>query len=269
MSILRSIGRAAIAGSKVQALASVLMISYSCFGSDRVQKDRLENAAYTSLSSVNHSRQLWSWGGKAHNFVELSDDEKACVECMTRVLSMDYSNQNLSRFAKNVLFNDTLICFDGISEMKDAWKFLWVFFRSSEAIATEVKRDVDTEGGVVLHIKYETEATTALGLVTGTFKSHVTLILENEQQRGVLSSPTFSGRAPPRIRAVEHRWFGGPILSRMTATQENVVGDFGDLCRRINGFGMSLILTARTEDGTRPHMTTNTPNRPPPLPVEK
>eukprot|EP00744_Colponema_vietnamica_P019337 GILI01027350.1.p1 GENE.GILI01027350.1~~GILI01027350.1.p1 ORF type:complete len:262 (+),score=7.97 GILI01027350.1:51-836(+) len=254
MAILRKLGRAFIIGASCQTCINTAMLGYSYFGTDYVQRERLQNAAHASMSPVasSASRSRWPFSGYLAGGIELSEDEKACVDSMTRVLSMDYSNQNLSKFTKNVLFNDPLICFDGISEMKDAWKFLWLFVERSQAVATEIRRDVDSTGGVVLHVAYETDAAFKFNLFTWTFHSHVTLILDND--RNALNTAS-SYIQYPRIQAVEHRFYGGPILSRMTSSQENILGDIGDICRRINGFAMSLILTARTEDGTKPRIT--------------
>ena len=142
-------------------------------------------------------------------------------------MSFDLDEQRAwSFFAPRVQLHDTLIFFDGLSELRDGWWFLSLFYTTSSPVVTEIRRE-EQDGTVFLHAKILTEASARFLPLQYTFPSTVTLELDDKQ----------------KICCVEHRWFGGPMVSKRTASVLNVVGDVGDVARRLNGFFLSLAVT--------------------------
>ena len=232
MSFFRTLVRTGLKSAVVFNVANAAMITHSLCGTDNVQQERLQSAPSYSL----HPKS--DWESTLKRLVGMGPrilpaEEMECVDAFTRLLCFTLDSKTTKFCAPNVVLNDSLICFDGLSEMKDGWWFLSQFFSECHASPTRVRRDVDTEGSVVLHIDYETDAIVRFTNFGYTFPSHATLVLENASQ--------YSDRK--RISVIEHRWFKGPIVSRMTSSHENTIGDAGDILRRMNGFVISLVLT--------------------------
>ena len=236
MSAFRFVVRSGLKSAVAFNIANAAMIGHSLLGTDVPQQERLESATSFAIHPKHDLesklKRMMGFGPKV-----LVPAERECVEAFTRLLCFSLDAHTTRFCAPNVVLNDSLICFDGLSEMKDGWWFLSQFFSDCYATPTRVRRDVDTEGSVVLHIDYETEATVRFTNFSYTFPSHATLVLEN--------APNSSEK---RINVIEHRWFKGPIVSRMTGSHENMLGDVGDIMRRMNGFVVSLVLTLHEED---------------------
>lgn len=159
----------------------------------------------------------------------LSASEQRCIDAMARVMAFqELSDAALwGTFAPSVQFHDTLVVFDTLAELRDGWQFMACFFQTSAPVMTEIRREVQDGSTVFLHAKVQTDCQSAMGLASFVFPSAVTLELDK-----------FG-----KICSVEHRWFGGPFVSRRTVSLDNVLGDVGDLSRRFSGFVLSLIIT--------------------------
>lgn len=192
----------------------------------------------------------------------LAPDEVECVEAWLDLMRFVVNPAgNLRKFSTQCTLNDPLIFFDGRSEVADGFAFLSYFFEKSDPVITSIRRE-EVGGVVSLHLKMQTEARVRWVPLHYTFSSAATLGLEDfggwKQSMGgasgASSSPSPSSqqiavaeRAPlqkrKRIHSVEHRWFGGPIVSRFTSTYKNAYGDMGDLVRRWEGFVLSTVIT--------------------------
>lgn len=154
----------------------------------------------------------------------------ACVRGMTSLLALNLEPQVFNRFfAPKVVFEDSLLIFDGLAETKDGWHFLQHFFHHTSPVVVEVREN--TANPNELHVHYSTDAQLRFVPVRYTFDSRVQLTLEDFERR-------------KRIVRVQHRWYGGAIVSRRSGSINSVVGDIGDLARRWNGFWLSSFLTA-------------------------
>ena len=151
------------------------------------------------------------------------------------------------RFAPSCFLNDSLIFFNGLTEIADGFWFMSLFYDSSEAVVTELRREVQGET-VFLHAKTSVDAKVRFVPLTYTFRSAVTLELSRESGNNAAESAVqrlaaVIGKKPLRIVNVEHRWFEGPIVSKFTSTYDSAWGDVGDLFRRVNGFFLSSVIT--------------------------
>lgn len=151
------------------------------------------------------------------------------------------------RFSPTCYLNDSLIFFNGLTEIADGFWFMSLFYDSSEAVVTELRREVQGET-VFLHAKTSVDAKVRWLPLTYTFRSAVTLELSRETgnkaaESAVQRLSSVIGRKPLRVVNVEHRWFEGPIVSKFTSTYDNAWGDVGDLFRRVNGFFLSSVIT--------------------------
>ena len=200
-----------------------LFIARSRYGVDEFFEQHWRYA--TPVTTTGHSKwkSLLHIGGP-HT---LRPAELACLEAWERVMSFDLDERRVwSAFSPRVQLHDTLIFFDGLSELRDGWWFLSLFYSQSCPVMTEIRRE-EQDGTVFLHAKFQTEATARFVPLQYTFPSTVTLELDERSN----------------ICCVEHRWFGGPLVSKRTASVANVVGDVGDVARRFTGFFLSLAVT--------------------------
>lgn len=220
-------------------------------------------------------------GGYFSRTKALSNEERECLEAWLDLMRFRVDpSGNLKRFSAHCALNDTLMFFDGLSECADGFLFLSYFYEASDPVIQELRRE-ETGGVVTLHAKLSTDAKIRWIPISYTFVSTVTLVLEDfggllNLASSAVSSPaqgnnataatsagvdddnagmarttyvaTSSGRvislqSKKRIRLAEHRWFGGPIVSRFTSTFKNSYGDMGDLFRRCNGFVLSTVMT--------------------------
>eukprot|EP00758_Cryptobia_borreli_P012193 Tbor_TRINITY_DN5723_c4_g3::TRINITY_DN5723_c4_g3_i1::g.20549::m.20549 len=220
--------------------ATMLGYSYCC--TDYPQKERLSRTERYTLQPPGYFKRIWA-------AKTLPPEERRCVDAFTSLITFNTNVPLTDNFTANVILNDSLICLDGLTEMKDGWWFLSHFFESVDAQVLEVKKDVDTAGCSVLHVKYEMIIVPRILSFPCTFNSHATLVTttssklidkEKKQTNIILHRP--------KVSVIEHRWWGGPILSRMTDTQRNILGDVGDLCRRMNGFTLSLVMSNPIND---------------------
>lgn len=171
----------------------------------------------------------------------LSGEERECVDAWMELMRFNADPKtNLKKFSSLCVLNDSLIFFDGLSELSDGFKFMSYFFDSSTPFITELRRE-EQGGSTLLHAKMITEAKVRWLPIAYTFKSAVTLELET--YGGVTAEGGATLKTRRRIRGVEHRWFEGPIVSRFTSTYNNCYGDMGDLLRRVNGFVLSTVVT--------------------------
>lgn len=159
----------------------------------------------------------------------MAASEQRCIDAIERVMAFQALDDEAlwGAFSPSVQFHDTLVVFDTLAELRDGWQFMSRFFQKSAPVMTEIRREVQDGSTVFLHAKVQTDCQSALGLASYVFPSTVTLELDK-----------FG-----KICSVEHRWFGGPFVSRRTVSLDNVLGDVGDLSRRFSGFVLSLIIT--------------------------
>jgi hypothetical protein len=173
------------------------------------------------------ARLVPAYGSHKKKLHTLSPHEQECLTAWERVMAFDLADDSLwTAFSPTVQLHDSLIFFDSLGELRDGWWFLSLFYKRSSPVMTEIRREVQGTT-VFLHATIQTEAVAWIIPTQYVFPSTVTLELDGAN----------------KICSVEHRWFGGPLVSRRTASVDNVIGDVGDLSRRLSGFLLSLALT--------------------------
>lgn len=245
------IGKRAVIG---HALTCCVFVGVSAFSHDVSMEQRWRGATHAVVKSE----------GLFSRARALTTEERECLEAWLELMRFHVEpNGNLKKFSVRCALNDSLIFFDGLSECTDGFTFLSKFYTSSEPVVTELRRE-EVKGVISLHAKLLTEAQFRFVPLRYVFSSTVTLELEDyggllaaaTDAASSVGSPGVSSPATvatggtvrslsgkKRIRCAEHRWFGGPIVSRFTRTFKNSYGDMGDLFRRFNGFTLATVVT--------------------------
>jgi hypothetical protein len=250
MSVFRRLLRLGVRVVCVQVACQGIFVGHAALARDAHFEQRWRGSQHAAMRST----------GFLSRTRVLSPDEVDCVEAWLDIMRFVVEpTGNLRKFSTQCTLNDALIFFDGRSEIADGFGFLSYFFEAADPVITSLRRE-ETGGMVSLHVRLQTDARLRWLPVHYTFSSAATLDLEDfggwtqalgtptttTATRGWNSDPS-DERIPiqkrKRIRSVEHRWFGGPIVSRFTSTYKNAYGDMGDLLRRWHGFVLSTVVT--------------------------
>lgn len=239
----------------VHLLAQGILIAHAALARDAAFEQRWRGSHHVAMRS----------GGLFSRTRTLSPDEAECVNAWLDLMRFVADpTGNLRLFSTQCTLNDQLIFFDGRSEIADGFAFMSYFFERTDPVVTAIRRE-ETDKGPALHIRTQTEAKVRWLPIQYTFTSAATLALEDHggwrsalaassstsskennnitTAVGVLESSGATLQRRKRITSVEHRWFGGPIVSRFTGTYKNAYGDMGDLLRRWEGFVLATAVT--------------------------
>lgn len=201
-------------------------------------KADLHNAHFVARVPYDTLWKRFSRKGKS-----LTSEERACAEAFESLMRFDLEHGAFNRFSPRATWHDPLIFFEGISELRDGWTFLRHWFTMTDPVCTDIRRSVDPQTGhVQLFVELETAAKAYPVPIEYKFLSHARLYLKSDEHN--------AGRLV--IDKVEHRWFEneGPLVSRACGSMKTIVGDVGDLARRLNGFWLSSFVTT-THDSCR------------------
>jgi hypothetical protein len=233
-------------------IAQGVLVGHAALGRDPTFEQRWRGAHHVAMRS----------GGMFSRTRTLAPDEVECVNAWLDLLRfVAEPTGNMRLFSAQCTLNDQLIFFDGRSEIADGFAFMSYFFERTDPVVTAIRRE-ETSKGPALHIRTQTEAKVRWLPIQYTFTSAATLSLEDQGGwRHALATAASSGsqsevaaavlessggatlQRRKRIASVEHRWFGGPIVSRFTGTYKNAYGDVGDLLRRWEGFVLATAVT--------------------------
>lgn len=163
----------------------------------------------------------------------MTTDELAMMQSVVSLLSFDLRPEVFDSFLTTAEVTDTLVCVRGLSELKDAWTFLALFFVETKPVIQAVYRGASGE----LIAEIETQATPILLSLAKPVVFRSVIVCR--------TAPNVLGGS--RIRTLEHHWFGGPIVGSMSYNPWPFAW-LGDSARRWNGLVLSLLTNWRSAD---------------------
>jgi len=170
--------------------------------------------------------------GRMRNSVhQLTADEKACLQAVVSLFSLDLHPAVFDMLSPQVRIDDPWFLFSGNSELMDAFAFLRTLSAECSPAVLSVSRSADDPS--LLLCEVEIVFRPALwfpGVTPPSLKmpSHVAVLLGRE------------GTSRTVVRSIVHRWFGGSIYGRISRP-DNWLAPFWEAPRRVNGVLLGLM----------------------------
>lgn len=231
----RTVGRICSTIIWVHVGATTGLLLFSKLGNDSAFTEHWQYSTPV-LRKRMHYFQFWS---PAFFSPSLSKDERRCLDAWMDTLALHSPSFDAPELSPLLVVHDSALCFEGLNEFRDGVYAMEHSFLHAVPYLEEIRREIQGDT-TFLHGRVTSDLSlrvpfTSYRLPFGSFSSAFTLQLEQ--------SPLHRSRL--QVVAAEHRWFGGPIFSHRTNSVRSPWGDVGDLCRRYNGFILSLMVTKK------------------------